>query len=96
MPKKPNNKVKFGTTLPADMPAKLRQYAEREGMFIDEIFASALEAWFESMDGRGVFKPTNLEHHRRLETLLNAKDPAVLEALRGVLALCERAVTTGS
>lgn len=93
-PKTANQKIKYGTQLPPGMPEKIKEYSAREGMFADQIFASALELWFDAMDGRGApYKPTHAEHHRRLEVLLNSKDPAVLEALGGVLAVCERLVT---
>lgn len=88
-------KIKFGTTLPADLLPRIRQFAEREGLYVDEIFASAIRLWLDGMEGRGqAYKPIHADSHRRLEAILESKDPALLEAVRGVLTVCERLLVT--
>ncbi len=94
-PKGKVSKAKFGTTLPSELLPRVREYADREKMRLDQAFVGALELWMDALDGKNGHKPGHAAIHRRLEALLESEDPAVLEAVGGVLSVCERAVKSG-
>ena len=84
-PKAELARIKFGTTLPDGLPARVAEYAESEGMTMSDIHTQALELWMEMMDGRGHFRPINQALLKRVDARLN--QPKFRKAIEALLEL---------